>query len=125
MRAPTKVVPLYNSKGDLGAYMVYPYIYNLLGEWVGFCTAEREVFSVIGNYVGYLADDQRILRPRTLSSPQRQAEPPSRPPKLSPPAAVPLAPMLRELTHSTVDVLLDEPDRLHTADMGELRPDLE
>ena len=120
-----KIVPIYSSKGDVGAYLVYPYVYDALGEWIGFCTAEREVFSVLGNYVGYLSDDHRILRQRTLSTPGRTCEPPTRPPKLSPPAAMPLAPMMRELTHSTVDVLLEEPERLHTADMGELRPDLE
>ena len=119
-----KIVPIYNSKGDVGAFLAYPHLHNTIGEWIGFCTVEREVFSVLGYYVGYISDDQRILRPRTLSSPARRHEPPSRPPKLSPPATVPLAPLLRELTHSTVDVMLEEPERLHTADMGELRADL-
>jgi hypothetical protein len=80
---------------------------------------------IIPLYHSYLSDDQRVLRQRTLSSADRRREPPSRPAKLSPPAVVPLAPMMRELTHSTIDVLLEEPERLHTADMGELRPDLE
>ena len=120
-----KVVPLYSSKGDVGAYLVYPHLFNVVGEWIGFCTREREVYSVLGNYVGYLSEDHRILRARTLSSTRRRQKPPARPPKLMPPAGAPLAPLMRELTHSTVDVLLEEPDRLHTEDMGELRPDLE
>jgi len=120
-----KIVPIYTSNGDVAAFLLYPYIYNTVGEWIGFCTAEREAFSVLGNYVGYLSDDQRILRQRTLSTPSRHQASPPRPPRLSPPAAVPLAPLMRELTQSTVDVLCEEPDRLHTADMGELRPDLE
>lgn len=120
-----KIVPIYTSHGDVAAYLVYPHVYNTVGEWIGFCTAEREIYSILGNYVGYLSDEQRILRQRTLSSTRRRHEPPSRPPKLRPPAAVPLAPLMRELTQSTVDVLLEEPERLHTADMGELRPDLE
>jgi hypothetical protein len=120
-----KIVPIYTSSGDVAAYLLYPHIYNTTGEWIGFCTAEREAFSILGNYVGYLSDDQRILRQRTLSTPSRHHEPPTRPPRLRPPAAVPLAPLMRELTHSTVDVLLEEPERLHTADMGELRADLE
>ena len=33
--------------------------------------------------------------------------------------------MMRELTHGQVDVLLDEPERLHTLDSGELRNDLD
>ena len=120
-----KVVPLYTTKGDVAAYLSYPHIYNQLGEWVGFCTREREVYSVLGNYAGYLSDDQRILRQRSSSVTRQRLQPPARPPRLSPPAMVPLAPMMRELTQSTVDVLYDEPERLHTADMGELRPDLE
>jgi hypothetical protein len=120
-----KVVPLYTTNGDVGAYLSYPHIYNGLGEWIGFCTKEREVYSVLGNYVGYLSDDQRILRQRSSSADRERMAPPPRPMRLMAPALVPLAPMMRELTQSTVDVLLEEPERLHTADMGELRPDLE
>ena len=32
---------------------------------------------------------------------------------------------MSELPHSTIDVLLDEPERLHTLDVGELREDLD
>lgn len=120
-----KVVPLYTTNGDVAAYLSYPHVFNALGEWIGFCTREREVYSVLGNYVGYLSDDQRLLRSRSSSGTRRQLRPPPRPGRLVPPALVPLAPMMRELTQSTVDVLLEEPERLHTADMGELRPDLE
>jgi hypothetical protein len=120
-----KVVPLYTTKGDVAAYLSYPGIFNPLGEWVGFCTREREVYSVLGSYVGYLSDDQRLLRQRSGSGTRRQVQPPPRQGRLILPALVPLAPMMRELTQSTVDVLLEEPERLHTADMGELRPDLE
>ena len=125
MPGPLKVVPLYTSKGDVGAYLFYPHVHNATGEWIGFCTREREVYSLLGNYVGYLSDDQRILRQRSASLSRRRLKPPPRPPKINPPAMVPLAPMMRELTQGTVDVLLEEPDRLHTLDMGELRPDLE
>jgi hypothetical protein len=120
-----KVVPLYTTTGEPAAYLAYPHIYNSLGEWIGFCTRERETYSVLGNYVGYLSEDQRILRQRSGSLLRQRIQPPARPPRLIPPAMTPLAPMMRELTQSTVDVLLEEPDRLHTADMGELRADLE
>ena len=33
--------------------------------------------------------------------------------------------MMPELNHSDIDVLLDEPERLHTADSGEFRDDLD
>ena len=41
------------------------------------------------------------------------------------PATIPLAPMMRELTHSQIDILLDEPDRLHPLDSGEFRDDMD
>ena len=41
------------------------------------------------------------------------------------PASTPLAPMLSELTHALVDVLVEEPERLHTLDSGELRDDID
>jgi hypothetical protein len=33
--------------------------------------------------------------------------------------------MMSELTHSVIDVLMEEPERLHTLDSGEFREDLE
>jgi len=41
------------------------------------------------------------------------------------PVTLPLAPLMKELTHSMVDVLSEEPQRLHTLDSGELREDLD
>jgi hypothetical protein len=119
------LVALYTSNGDAGAFLEYPNIYSPGGEWIGFVTAARDVYSVLGRYVGHLADDRRILRARTLSQPKPQLEPPVPPAKKYPPATIPLAPLMRELTHSTVDVLLEEPERLHTLDVGEFREDLE
>lgn len=119
-----RLVPLYTSKGDPGAFLEYPHIYSSTGEWIGFVTPERDVYSVLGRYVGYITDDHRILRPRTLSQPKPSVEPPPPPPVRYPPATVPLAPLMRELTRSTIDVLLEEPERLHTMDVGEFREDL-
>jgi hypothetical protein len=33
--------------------------------------------------------------------------------------------MLSDLTHSLVDVLMEEPERLHTIDSGEMREDMD
>ncbi len=119
------IVPIYSSKGDAGAFMEYPYLFNQLGEWVGFVNAKREVYSVLGVYVGYLSNEPRILRKRATSTLRPRAKVPQPPGRFAPPATVPLAPLMAELTHSIVDVLMDEPERLHTADAGELRQDLE
>lgn len=118
-------IPVYTSRGDTEAFLVYPYLYNRNGDWIGWVTAKREVYSVLGFYVGYLSNDPRILRKRATSTLKPRLTPPAKPPRIRPPATVPLAPMMSELTHSVIDVLADEPERLHTIDTGELREDID
>ncbi len=119
------IIPIYNTKGDAEAFLVYPYIYNRVGDWIGWITPEREIYSVIGHYVGYLGNGPRILRKRAIEVATAIKHPPAKPPKVYPPATVPLAPLMAELNHSEIDVLLEEPERLHTADSGEFRDDLD
>ncbi len=118
------IIPIYDSKGDAGAFLDYPYIFNRSGDWVGFVTSRREVYSVLGYYVGYLSNDPRILRKRATSTLRARADVPRPPHKIYPPATIPLAPLMSELNNSTIDVLLEEPERLHALDAGELREDL-
>ena len=120
-----KLIPIYTSKGDVEAFLVYPYIYNRIGDWIGFVTPKREVYSVIGNYVGMFSDDSRIIGKRATNTLKPPLKPPPPPDRVYPPATVPLAPMLRELTHGQIDILLDEPDRLHALDGGEFREDMD
>lgn len=122
---PITLIPIYNSKGDADAFLLYPYLYNRSGEWIGFVTPKKEVYSVIGYYVGTLTNDPRIVRKRATGTLKPRLKPPPQPRKVYPPATVPLPPMMGDLTHSLVDVLLDEPDRLHTIDAGEKRQDLD
>ena len=120
-----RIIPIYSSRGEVEAFLVFPYLFNRSGEWIGCVTAQREVYSVLGNYVGSLTNDPRIVRPRandTLRPRIRVASPPRR---LTTPANLPLAPLMSDLPHSLVDVLLEEPERLHTVDSGELRDDLD
>ncbi len=120
------LIPIYTTKGDAEAFLVYPYIYNRVGEWIGFITPKKEIYSVIGYYVGTLTNDPRIVRKRSTGTLKPRIKPPPQPPqKVYPPATVPLPPMMGDLSHSLVDVLLDEPDRLHTLDAGEKRDDLD
>jgi hypothetical protein len=83
------------------------------------------VYSVLGLYVGYLSNDRRILRKRATSTLKPRLQVPQQPRRISPPAHFPLAPLMSELTYSTIDVLLEEPERLHTADGGDQREDLD
>jgi len=113
-----KLIPIYTSKGDAEVFLAYPYLYNRNGEWVGFVTPQREAYSVFGEYVGMLTDAPRIIRKRAIDALPPRIKPPPRPQKVYPPASVPLAPMMPDLSHSEIDVLFDEPERLHTLDGG-------
>jgi hypothetical protein len=119
------ITPIYTSRGNAEAFLAYPHLFNSQGEWVGFVTPEREVYSVLGFYVGYLNNDPRLLRKRVLEVPKPKLTPPTHPRKVYPPATFPLAPLMSELFIDTVDVLLEEPERLHTVDAGDLREDLD
>jgi hypothetical protein len=123
--AQRSLIPVYTSKGDAEAFLAYPFLFNRNGEWIGWVTARREVYSVIGYYVGTLTNDPRILRKRATSTLKPRLQPPAPPKKIYPPATIPLAPMMSELAYSQIDVLLDEPERLHTLDAGEARQDLD
>jgi len=120
-----RIIPVYSSRGEAEVFLVFPYLFNRTGEWVGWVTPQREVYSVLGNYVGMLTNDPRIVRSRSddMIRPRLNVTPP--PGRLTMPANLPLAPMMSDLTHSLVDVLLEEPERLHTMDSGELREDMD
>ena len=120
-----RIIPIYSSRGEAEAYLVFPYLFNRGGEWIGWVTPQKEVFSVLGNYVGFLTNDPRIVRKRADDATRPRMKAPPIPQRLVTPAHTPLAPMMSDLTHSLVDVLAEEPERLHTVDTGELRNDLD
>ncbi len=121
----SNIIPIYTTKGDPEVFLQYPYLYNRTGEWIGFVNPQREVYSVLGEYVGTLTNDPRIVRKRATSALRPRLEPPIAPKKISVPANIPLAPMMPELSHSLMDVLIDMPERLHTLDSGESRQDID
>jgi hypothetical protein len=123
--AQRRIIPIYSSRGEAEAFLVFPHLFNRSGEWVGWVTPKREVYSVLGYYVGTLTDDTRIVRKRADDEFKPHLAPPAHPGKITTPATIPLAPLMKDLTHSLVDVLAEEPERLHTLDSGELRQDLD
>jgi hypothetical protein len=125
METKNHLIPIYTSRGDLGAYLVYPYLYNPMGEWIGWVIETREVYSVLGNYIGWLSNDPRILRKRAYDFSKPRIDPPPTQPRIRTPATVPLPPMMSELTYTTVDVLEEEPERLGTVDYHELKEDMD
>ncbi len=120
-----KIVPFYTTSGDLTAFMVYPYLFNRSGEWIGFVSKEREVFSVQGRYVGFIAAGPRILRKRSYGFDRPLVVVPPAPRRLRVPASAPLPPMMPELSFAELDVLEDEPHLLPTIDSGEFREDMD
>jgi len=125
MTTTRRPVPIYTTVGDVEAFMIYPFLFNRLGEWIGFVTPERDVYSVHGEYVGWLNSDPRILRKRSYDYSKPRLTPPTAPQKMAALGSTPLPPMMAELSYDTIDVLQDEADRLPTRDAGEYRPDLD
>ncbi len=120
-----RIIPIFSSRGEVEAFLVFPYLFNRTGEWIGCVTPKREVYSVLGNYVGSLTNDPRIIRPRVDDAIHARLKVSPPPGRITTPATVPLAPMMSDLTHSLIDVLLEEPERLHTVDSGEFREDMD
>jgi len=124
-RNSKRPIPIYSTPGDWVALMVFPHLFNTLGEWIGWVTKDRQVFDVDGIYVGWITSDPRILRKRVYEHLMPRREPPAFPGRVRPPATVPLPPMMAELPFSVIDVMDEEPERLHTTDAGELRDDMD
>ena len=119
------IIPIYTSRGDVGAYLVYPFLFNDSGEWIGWITDNRQVYSVQGRYVGWLSKDPRVLRHISTTFDQPRLRPPKAPRNIRPPATSPLAPLMSELTMGTIDVLEEKPDLLPPVDFGDLREDMD
>lgn len=125
MANQASLIPIYNTNGDADAFLLYPYLFNRTGDWIGFVTSNREVYSVRGEYVGTLTNDPRIVGKRAKGETKPRIQPPPAPNRVQPPNSIPLAPMMPDLSYSLIDILLDEPEKLHTLDSGESRPDMD
>src|SRR5215216_5959130 len=93
-----RIIPIYSSRGEVEAFLVFPYLFNKSGEWIGWVTPQREVYSVMGAYVGALTNDPRIVRQRSDHSFKPHLQVPPRPKRLNAPATLPLAPLMSDLS---------------------------
>ncbi len=118
-------IPIYTTTGDFAAIMMYPYLYNIQGEWIGWVKKDKSVFSVEGTYVGWLTDGPRIVRQRVNGSNGAAADIPPIPEKIQPIAHAPLPPMMSELPYNLIDVLDEAPELLHTIDTGMKKKDMD
>ncbi len=127
MTIESTLVPIFTTRGDVGAFLVYPYIFSCEGEWIGWISPEKVIYSTHGHYVGWLAPGPRILRKLAddnYTHPRMDVIAPFTL-RIKTPAISPLAPMMAELTFGEIDVLLDRPDLLPPVDFGELREDMD
>lgn len=116
LKSRREPIPLYTSSGDTAGFLAYPYLYNSTGEWIGWVTEDKKVYSIHGQYVGWLSSDRRILRRRADGYQLPRLKPPPAPPRLAPPALVPLPPLMAELKYETIDVLDEMPELLPAFD---------
>ncbi|HET91962.1 MAG TPA: hypothetical protein ENN99_14675 [Chloroflexi bacterium] len=115
--------PIYSTAGDWVALLDEGEgrLYDTRGEWIAWLDG-REVYTRDGEYVGFLAEDGRVLRERVR--PQRPLRPvPPSTPNIKPPARVPLPPYFAELPWNQVDVFDEEPEVFRF--VSERRPDWE
>ena len=113
--------PIYSTNGEWVALLHESFLYDTLGEWIAWLEGQ-EIYNRDGQYVGFLSNDRRILRERVRRN--RPLRPvPFVPPKIRPPAHVPLAPLFAELPWNTVDVFEEDPYIFRY--ISEQRPDWE
>lgn len=120
-----KLIPIFTTQGVVGAFLIYPYLYDLHGEWIGWVSSDRMVYSVLGYHVGILTMDPRILSPQARSEMLPWKEPPPRPESIRPPARLPFAPMLADIPSNMIDVLVDAPEQLLPYGFGDLIDDMD
>jgi len=120
-----KKIPIYTTHGDFSAIMMYPYLYNIQGEWIGWVEKDKSVFNVEGAYVGWIIDGPRIVRKRVNGSNGHLASLPEMPGKIQPLAHAALPPMMSELPFNLIDVLDEAPELLHTLDTGIKKKDMD
>lgn len=121
----TRIIAIFTTRGDVGGFLSYPYIFNRDGEWIGWVNEQKQVYSVHGHYVGWLSSDPRILRKQSSGYLKPIHDPPPHPNHLSPPASLPLAPMMAELPIGVNDVLGERPELMPAVDFGDLRDDMD
>ncbi len=125
MPKSSKIIPIYISSGDVGGYLVYPYLYNVHGEWIGWVSEDRSVYSVYGQQVGTLSKEPRILRPREWHFTSERRQPPAPPPPFHPPVRSPLPPLMAEISQNLIDVLEEAPQLLPPLGSGDLNNDMD
>ena len=96
-----RIIPIFSSRGEADAFLLFPYLFNRGGEWIGWVTPQREVYSVLGSYVGFLTNDPRIVRKRSDDVMRPRLKVPPQPERLLIPSVTPLAPLMSDQVSSS------------------------
>jgi hypothetical protein len=127
--------PIYSTAGDWVALLHEGFLFDTYGERIAWLDG-KDIYTLDGEYAGFLSDDGRVLRKRVHKQRSLRAVPfaikggptashasPSLPSKIRPPARVPLAPLFAELPWQLVDVFEENPEIFEH--ISDLRPDWE
>lgn len=124
MSAERKLIPIYTTRGDVGAFLSFPYIFSITGDWIGWVTPDQNVYSVYGQWIGLMTRDLRIIRNRDGRLQEQRRVPPLPPEPIRVPVNLPLAPQMGEIATQMMDVLDEAPELLPAMDTGEMHEDI-
>jgi hypothetical protein len=112
---PAKFFYMYDTSGDWQGTILNNYIFDTRGDYIGFIHDEEgegyEVYTAVGEWIGYLIQDGRVVRKRTAEKRpllKDKPEKPAKPEKL--PARAPLPPLGADLGFTLIDVLDWDPE---------------
>ena len=112
---------IYTTHGDWTATLLGRYIFDRESLWVGWVDADSQVFSVRGEYAGWLSKDFRVLCRRDHVSDVDRRQPPPPPPKPELPHSMPLPPLTADLTYDTIDLFEEAQHLLDPFDMDQVQ----
>jgi hypothetical protein len=109
---PDKPFFIFDTRGDWHATLFGEYIFDTRGEYVGFIRGDNhDVYTTIGEWIGNLYADGRILRKRNVDHLPLLKDLPPKPTKpTNLPARAHLPPMFSELGYDKIDMLEWDPD---------------
>ena len=113
---------IYRTDGEWMAVYHKGHLFTVDAVWLGFVVG-REVYDTGGEYLGFLSDDRRLLRKRTMTATPPRRKPPPRPERPEIPMVMPLSGLMRELPFHIIDVFEELEEKLQY--ISETRPDME
>lgn len=110
---------IYRSDGEWVAVLYEGNLFDTRGDWIGWLDGQ-DVYTLGGEYAGYVSRDGRVLRRRVLPYVKRRRVP-EREPVYKHPKSIPLPPLFAELGYETIDVFEFDPNMFVL--ISDLRPD--